>query len=85
MESMTEKIGKKLQKRTYTEDIGLKTEEKKDEVNEMPEYEERPSTARFFAESSIPIINEQKLADRSAAVQQAYVKFYENQKIDLQS
>ena len=68
MDSTTEKLGKRLEKMTYTEDVGQKTEERKDEVNQMPEYEERPSTARFFAESSIPMINEQKLADRSAAV-----------------
>ena len=47
---------------------GKKTEEKKEESSKMPEYEERPSTAKFFAESSIPTINEEKLADRSAVV-----------------
>ena len=68
-----------MDKITYRQDLldEKKEDEFTDEENPLL-YEERPSTAKFFAESSVEKVNEQKLANRSINIQKAYVKYYEN-------
>lgn len=64
----------------YCDDLQIRDASSKESKSSTERSrEERPSTAKFFAESSIPALNETKLAQRNEVVQKAYVKYYENQ------